>query len=308
MFVAFLACAPPDDEARIRRAERVRPDPAEDTSLPDSAGDTAAPVDTGDDPDAAEACWLGPARDHAVCLPLVTDGPTSGDEYAYPEPYNGSAQYVAPTRFVDLDAADADLAIAPNFVIEEYMAAWKGRWGVMQSHVVDSMQAVRDDVATPVSVNSGYRSPRYNAGVGGVEYSRHQYGDAVDLDVTSLSADELADTCEANGADYVATYETGHTHCDWRNHALDPAFFDVPMAMAAAPAPRPVHEATLQFADGVWSAPATGFDEGEPLRRWTAWDADGRLLAEAEGRTFTAPAGSVRIRAAIGRQLAVERE
>ncbi|MFZ5480858.1 MAG: D-Ala-D-Ala carboxypeptidase family metallohydrolase [Myxococcota bacterium] len=313
MILALLACESPDEDVRVLRARPGRPEPGDDTARA-ATGDTAAPVDTGErdedtsdtSPAAGEACWLGPDRDHATCLPVVAYSPSWGDEYAYPEAYEGSAQYVAPARFVDLEAADPDLAVAPDFVLEEYMAARKGRWGVMQSHVVDLMQAVRDDVAGPVSVNSGYRSPEYNAGVGGVEYSRHQYGDAVDMDVDGETADWLADVCDAHGADYVATYETGHTHCDWRDHALDPAFYDVPSAMAAAPAPRPEHAATLTRVEGVWTAPATGFDEGEPRRRWTALDARGVVLAVAEGRTFAAPAGAARVRVEVGRQLTLE--
>ncbi|MFZ5482004.1 MAG: YcbK family protein [Myxococcota bacterium] len=313
MILALLACDPSDEDVRTRRARPGRRNPGEDTAFPDT-GDSDAPLDSGEPdedtsdpwPAAGEACWLGPDRDYTVCLPVVAYSSSWGDEYAYPETYEGSAQYVAPARFVDLQAADPALAVAPNFVLEEYMAARKGRWGVMQSHVVDFMQAVRDDVGGPVSVNSGYRSPEYNAGVGGVEYSRHQYGDAVDMDVEGETADWLADVCDAHGADYVATYETGHTHCDWRDHTLDPAFYDVPSAMAAAPAPRPEHAATLTPVDGVWTAPATGFDEGEPLRRWTAWDSEGVILAAAEGRTFTPPAGTARIRVEVGRQLALE--
>jgi hypothetical protein len=56
----------------------------------------------------------------------------------------------------------------------------------------------------------------------------------------------------------------------------------------------------------VWSAPATGFDEGEPLRAWTALDARGGVLLRAHGRSFAPPAGTARVRVVVGGQLTLE--
>lgn len=319
--VAILACAEESSDARLRQSRRpsVPASAAGDTADADSArADSGGPpLDTGpEDENGApaetgsstptQACYLGPGRDGAVCLAVVPYDPAWGEEYAYPDPYEGSDQYLPPARFVDLDAVDPALDLAPNFVVEEFMAAWKGRWGVLQPHTVEKVQAVRDDVGAPVAVNSGYRSPAYNAGVGGVAYSRHQYGDAADLDVEGISADDLADVCEAHGADYVATYETGHTHCDWRDAPLDPAFYDGADGRAAVRAERPRHAARLERAGPAWTAPAEGFDEGEPLRRWTAFDARGALLVTAEGRTFQPPVGARSVLVEIGRQLVLE--
>lgn len=317
LLALFLACTAPDGDAAVRRARRDdlreagdAEEPGPDTAQPD----TGAAPDTGPAPDTAvdtggtgplQACYLGPSRDHAVCLDVVPWSSSWGSDYEYPS--SSDPAYVAPARYVDLDAFAADLAIAPDFVLEEYMAAYKGRYGVMQTHIVDRMQEVRDDVGGPVSVNSGYRNPTYNAGVGGVEYSRHQYGDAVDLDVSGMSADALADVCDAHGADYVATYSTGHTHCDWRYHDLDPVFYDANHRPPPPSAP-PRHEAALVLDGGAWTAPATGFDEGEPLRTWTAWDAEGRVLVVAEGASFAPPPGAARVRVDVGRQVVVERD
>ena len=302
----WLACASPDPVATRRSL------PSGDTDVSDSAGDSdpgpsdtgtptdTAPADTAPQSDDLEACWLGPDRDHTVCLPVVPYDDAWGDDYAYPDALDGSAQYAPPARFVDLEAADAALDIAPDFVMEEYMAAYKGRWGVMQGHVVDRMQEIRDEVGGAVSVNSGYRSPGYNVGVGGVEYSRHQFGDAVDIDVDFLSADELADVCDDLGASYVSTYDTGHTHCDWRDVTLDPAFYDV---APGPPAPRPTHQGRLALANGLWTAVVDGFDEGEPDRLWTAWSSDGRVIGAGRGVSFEAPTGAARVQVQVGHRL-----
>ncbi len=280
-------------------------DTAEDTAADTGEAETGEPGDTAG-PGAAEVCYLGPDRDGAVCFPLVPYDEGWGEDYDYPEPYGGSAQYAAPARYVDLDAADASTALAPNFVLEEFMAAWKGRWGVMQPHAVARAQALRDELGAPLPVNSAYRSPAYNASVGGVSSSRHQYGDAVDLDVAGMSADELADLCAAHGADYVATYDTGHTHCDWRDEPLDPAFYDVMDGPPAPRRPRPAHSATILRDGAGWTAPALGFDEGEPTRRWSAFDGEGDLLATGAGPRFRPPAGARRVRVEVGRQVEVE--
>lgn len=308
-----------ESDARLRRPPPARPGGEEDSAVFDTApddshleetGDSSSELETGDSGDgsAVEACYLGPGRDGSICLPVVAYDVSWGEDYYYPDPYEGSAQYLPPVRFVDLDDADPMLEVAPNFALEEYMAAWKGRWGVLQPHVVERVQDVRDEVGAPVAVNSGYRSPAYNAEVGGVTYSRHQYGDAADLDVEGMSADELADICAAHGADYVATYETGHTHCDWRDHPLDPAFYDVSAARAVARGARPLHAAILERDARGWTAPADGFDEGEPLRRWSAFDKDGNVLETMEGRRYSPPPRAHRIRVDVGRQVVLEAE
>lgn len=322
MTLLLLACVAPDEGPLVRRAGV--PDRGDDTAL-----DTAAPVDSGafDSADTGpadpgpsdtgaeppeepsgnpEACWLGPGRDWTTCVPTVDASSGWGSDYAYPAPYDGSAQYAAPARFVDLDALDPDLAIAPNFVLSEYMEAWKGRWGVLQDHHVEVLQGMRDALGAPLVITSGYRSPGYNAGVGGVEYSRHQYGDGSDLDASGWSVEELGALCEDFGADYVGLYEDGHTHCDWRNTSLDPAFFDTGRA-AREVVPLPVHGARLERDGDAWTAPATGFDEGEPHRRWTAWDAMGVVLAEGTGRRFVPPPGAARVRVVVGGRVTVER-
>ena len=309
----LVACTEPDGGG-ARHVAKPGGDTRGDSSATDSSPpeDTATPVDTDttptdpttEPPPATDACWLGPARDHRVCVPTVPYASSWGSDYNYPAPYGGSAQYAEPARFVDLEAEDPDLAIAPSFTLSEYMAAYKGQWGVLQSHHVDELQDIRDTIGGALTITSGYRSPGYNAGVGGVEYSRHQYGDGSDLDASGWSVEELGAVCDALGADYVGLYEDGHTHCDWRDAPLDAVFY--PSDRAAPRTPAPVEDARLTRQGAVWAAPATGFDEGEPLRRWTAWGADGTVLTRVLGRTFTAPAGAVHVQVIVGGRLILD--
>ncbi len=53
------------------------------------------------------------------------------------------------------------------------------------------------------------------------------------------------------------------------------------------------------------TAPVEGFDEGEPVRRWKAFDADGEILAEYQGENFTPPPSAVTVEVDVGRVVEV---
>lgn len=271
----------------------------DDTGRDDTAGLGDSAADTGDiEPLPTEilACYLGPARDYSVCLPVVAYDPAVfGGDYEYPDGSSSGQAYATPMRFIDISAHSTELEIAPNFVLSEYLQEWKGRYGVMQDHVVDRLQDIRDQIGEPLTVNSGYRNPAYNVSIGGADLSRHMYGDAADIRSGSYSVEALGVVCEELGADYVGLYEDGHTHCDWRYAEADGAFYG-----EIHQRPIPTETAQVRAFGRVLTAPAYGFDEGEPLRRWTAYDADARVLISTTGREFEPPAGSVRVAVVVG--------
>ena len=307
--ILLLACIF-DDDGSIKRGEAesgpldsaeenggngssLRPD---DSDAPkESEGETAEETD----PPPMQVCYPGEREDWTTCLPVIPYDSAWGSDYNYPAPYQGSSQYLAPVRFLDIDAQDPDLMLAPNFALSEFLSSAKGPYGVLQGPFLARMQTLRDAVAAPVYVTSGFRSPGYNAGIGGAEYSRHMYGDAADIDVSGWTVEEVGEACVALDAGYVGLYEDGHTHCDWRDDDLDPAFFDV----ANGPVPPPPSRATLQWVAGRWTAPAEGFDEGEPFRRWRAFDADGRLLVRSTGREFVPPPRTAELQVVVGGQV-----
>ena len=304
--VATLACAPPASDVRFppNRTDTGEAEESDVMDRPDDT-DTDTDTDTGEpiDPDPTDdvACYPGPARDWQVCLPVVTVDPLPED-YDYPDPLDGSAQYRPPIAWLDLAAEDPSQSLAPNFVLDELAQEWKGRWAVVQPHAVQRLQDLRDDLGA-LAVNSGYRSPAYNAGVGGATWSRHMYGDAFDLDPVSVSLDTLADACAAHGAGYVGVYES-HIHCDWRADTVDEVFYG--LGWRSAPAPIVEHEARLVESAGIWTAPAVGWDEGEPLREWVALDGADLVIARSTGRSFAPPSGTATVRVVIGRAVALE--
>jgi hypothetical protein len=263
-----------------------------------SEAETTGEETTGDgDADADEVCYPGPANDWSVCFPVVMPNLPAG--YEYPGAYQGNVNYRAPIRYLDLEAIDAFATIAPNFTLDEFAQGYKGRYAVVQPHAVERIQQLRDTLG-PLIVTSGYRSPTYNAMIGGATYSRHMYGDAFDLDPADVSLATLEAACTANDG-FLVEYEA-HVHCDWRGLPVEVAFFGLANVEPAwqldiALASELVH------ADGEWRAPAQGFEEGEPARRWSAWDAEGNLLLEARGRSFVPPEGAARIEVVVGARL-----
>ncbi len=250
MLLLLLACAP-DSDVRdgVKRGPNSNDTAGEDSHVDDSAADDTADDDTADN--SGQLCFPGEDEDWTTCLPLVSWQASWGEDYDYPEPLEGSPQYRKPVRFVDLSQVNESTKLAPNFALGEFMSATKGRYGLYQPHAVERIQALRDRVGAPVNVNSGYRNVSYNAGVGGATWSRHIYGDALDMWSSATSLDSLAGHCEALGAGYIGWYET-HIHCDWRDDALNEALF------GPSPPPGPaVHHRT-----------PCGNDDGPPLREW----------------------------------------
>src|SRR5690606_33703163 len=97
---------------------------------------------------------------------------------------------------------------------------------------------------------------------------------------------------------------TTHVHCDFRFDPVDEAFYGPePMGVVADPG----FAAVVELEGDVATAPAEGFDEGEPVRRWTAFDEDGNVLLEATGPSFAVPDGTVRVEVNVGRVVVLER-
>ena len=82
------------------------------------------------------------------------------------------------------------MKLSKNFTLEEMVAtSHKGLQDIPALEVVQNLQKLcvlvlqplRDTIGSPVYINSGYRSKRLNARVGGVPNSRHLQGRAADI-------------------------------------------------------------------------------------------------------------------------------
>jgi len=87
--------------------------------------------------------------------------------------------------------------------------------------LAENLQVLRDFFGASVTVNSGYRSPEYNAKIGGASKSQHVQGRAGDVVVEGFTPDQVAQTIRgliAIGAmdqGGVGMYKT-FTHYDHR--------------------------------------------------------------------------------------------
>ena len=269
----------------------------------DGGGDDGGGDDGGGDDNSGKACFLGADGSGNTCFE-VTNLPPGTSGYNYPAPYKGNDNYRAPIAYLDLEAIDGNTKIAPNFKLSEVAQTWKGRYAVVQPHAIAGLQKFRDSLGG-IKVNSGYRRPAYNSSVGGADHSRHMYGDAFDLDPISASLNSLENACTANGGKLVEY--SSHVHCDFRYDAVDPAFFGV--AAASGIGLEPEYNAEIEEQDGEWQAvDLEGFDEGEPVLRWSALDADGEVIETHRGPSFVPPVGTATVRALIGAQVEVEAE
>jgi hypothetical protein len=244
-----------------------------------------------------QVCYPGAAQGYDVCAELEPAG-TQGIDYTYPSSTDG--RYPEPTAFLRVEDIGPDVKVAPNFTRDELVQSWKGDWAVLQVHAVERLQDLREEVG-PIVVNSGYRSPGYNDGVGGATLSRHQYGDAFDLDPVGVSLSAMHSACERHGAGFALTYTT-HVHCDWRDDTVEPAFY----GGQAPPPPAPDVTARLvRGVDGLFTAPGEGFDCGEPLREWVARDGAGNVVATGTGASWVPPEGAHEVEVTVGGRLSL---
>jgi hypothetical protein len=275
----------------------------------DSSPDAGLPAPDAGEAEVNEVCFPGDGNE--LCLPLHHLDPLP-DELVYPlgpadsyfenNPQVPRENYRAPLFFFDLqeafEAHGDDVKIYPNFRLDELGQSRVGRWAVIQPKAFDRLQTLRE-ILGPTTVISGYRSPGYNASVGGASTSRHMWGDAfdfkppVDLQVAKRECEEL-------GAYYINLYTT-HIHCDWRHESVDERFFGeplslpLPMAMRVGAHDEPLYSASIDVgSNSVLSVDHAGFDEGEPLVEWVALDVHGNVVGSASGPEFAPPPSAAR--------------
>jgi uncharacterized protein YcbK (DUF882 family) len=58
--------------------------------------------------------------------------------------------------------------------------------------LAENLQKVRDFLAEPLHINSGYRSPSHNRAIGGVSSSQHLLGKAADITTKNYTAKDLS--------------------------------------------------------------------------------------------------------------------
>lgn len=88
---------------------------------------------------------------------------------------------------------------------------------IVDTELIDVLEDIRAHFNKPVIVNSGYRTPEYNAKIGGVKNSQHTKGTAADIKVSDTPAREVQKYLKNKYPDKygIGSYST-FTHIDVR--------------------------------------------------------------------------------------------
>ncbi len=129
-------------------------------------------------------------------------------------PFGNTAQkhYHAVQYFIPLPQAPLSNQVSTNFRLSEYAAHVQQRGDTrayIDAQIANHTQQIRSGLGRALFLNSAYRSPEHNHDVGGATFSRHIYGDAVDIDVdqtrsdANLRAQEIFNEARDAGVDFV---------------------------------------------------------------------------------------------------------
>lgn len=121
-------------------------------------------------------------------------------------------------------AKDGGKKLSTNFTVKEFACKDGSDAVLVAPRLVMVLQSIRSHFGTAVTINSGYRTPQYNAKVGGVAHSQHCYGTAADITVRGQTPAEVAAYARELMPDWggVGVYsQKGFTHIDVREAKAD---------------------------------------------------------------------------------------
>lgn len=121
-------------------------------------------------------------------------------------------------------AKDGGKKLSTNFAVREFACKDGSDAVLVAPRLVMVLQSLRSHFCAAVTINSGYRTPQYNAKVGGVTDSQHCYGTAADIVVRGKTPEQVAAYARQLMPDWggVGIYaKKGFTHIDVREDKAD---------------------------------------------------------------------------------------
>ena len=119
---------------------------------------------------------------------------------------------------------DGEKKLSSNFRVREFACKDGSDAVLVAPRLVMVLQSIRDHFGKAVNINSGYRTPQYNAKVGGAAQSQHCYGTAADITVKDVGVETVAAYARKIMTDWggVGIYKAqGFTHIDVRETRSD---------------------------------------------------------------------------------------
>lgn len=121
-------------------------------------------------------------------------------------------------------AASGGKLLSAHFKVREFACGDGSDAVLVAPRLVMVLETIRAHFGTAVRINSGYRTPQYNAKVGGVAHSQHCYGTAADITVRGQAPATVAAFARQIMPDWggVGVYaRKGFTHIDVREKRSD---------------------------------------------------------------------------------------
>ena len=119
---------------------------------------------------------------------------------------------------------DGEKKLSSNFKVKEFACKDGSDAVLVAPRLVMVLQSIRDHFSAACDIHSSYRTPQYNAKVGGAAQSQHCYGTAADITVKGVDVETVAAYARKIMPDWggVGIYkEQGFIHVDVRETRYD---------------------------------------------------------------------------------------
>jgi uncharacterized protein YcbK (DUF882 family) len=106
--------------------------------------------------------------------------------------------------------------VSPHFKAKEFQSKDKSKYLLIASELIETLETIREHFNAPITINSGYRTPNWNAKVGGAPNSYHCKGMAADIVVKGHGSQEVAKYADSIMKQGGVIRYTNFTHIDVR--------------------------------------------------------------------------------------------
>jgi uncharacterized protein YcbK (DUF882 family) len=99
-----------------------------------------------------------------------------------------------------------DIQLSKNFKLSEFTCNDGSGKVLYNPDLINKLQLLRDKLGKPIQIVSAYRTPEYNALVGGAPKSQHMEGTAADIKVKGMTPLDVAKAAESVGFTGIGVY------------------------------------------------------------------------------------------------------